>query len=556
MNKTIKKIFFYLSIVLLFVFFAIVNTYPLITKINTHQLGDGGDGGEFLWNLWWTKTSLTKLHQSPYTTDYIFYPYGTSLYLHSLTPLNGIISIPLQYIFDNLILVYNIVALLNFVLAGLAMFLLAFYFTKNKLASFIGGYVFAFSPFMLAHAFGHLHLITTWPIPLFILFFIKFHHKKTFKNVILSSLFFVIATFGSLYNALFIIISILLFECFYIIKYNFKINRKFVLKLSLIFIISFLILSPLFLGVLQSVQSKDYLASPHYLLSADIATFIVPGNLLNFSKLFDHFNWWQEVQKNSSAGAENQNFLGYTVLIICFIGIYFFKKRQNSTKKYLDYWISLVLIGILLSVGTELKFFGRIFNNIHLPYYFVCKYLPSLSFSNGRYPLLAFIALSVLVALGLNEIFKRLDGGKKYLIFIIVFVLIVAEFLMVPFAITKYNIPKFYNKLKNEKENFAIYYIPNYISSDIIRYKLINKYIISSTKYMYYQTIHHKKITRGVTSKLNLNSIKKIDKISVSDFKKYNIKYVVCKGGIGNCRSVIKYPMVYKEDKTFVFKVY
>ena len=58
----------YFSVILIFLVLTLINTYPLFKNLTTHQLGDGGDGTEFMWNFWWMKHSLTNL-QNPYYID-------------------------------------------------------------------------------------------------------------------------------------------------------------------------------------------------------------------------------------------------------------------------------------------------------------------------------------------------------------------------------------------------------------------------------------------------------------------------------------------------------
>ena len=119
--------------------------------------GDGGDGYQFLWDLWWVKYSTTELGTNPYFTNHIFYPNGHSLFFHSLIPLAGIITIPFQYIL-GLFFSYNLIVILGYVLGGLGAYLLAKYFTKNIYASYLTGIIFTLSPYHLRHTLGHLNL--------------------------------------------------------------------------------------------------------------------------------------------------------------------------------------------------------------------------------------------------------------------------------------------------------------------------------------------------------------------------------------------------------------
>jgi hypothetical protein len=46
--------------------------------------GDGFDGWQNYWNLWWVKEALVGLVANPFHTDLLYYPEGPSLYFHTL----------------------------------------------------------------------------------------------------------------------------------------------------------------------------------------------------------------------------------------------------------------------------------------------------------------------------------------------------------------------------------------------------------------------------------------------------------------------------------------
>ncbi|HMJ52364.1 MAG TPA: hypothetical protein VK540_09815 [Polyangiaceae bacterium] len=72
----------------------VVLTYPAVAHLGEHMIGDGGDGQQFAWNLWWMKRALLDLHTTPFQTGAIFHPTGVSLWLHTLSPLNGVLFVP------------------------------------------------------------------------------------------------------------------------------------------------------------------------------------------------------------------------------------------------------------------------------------------------------------------------------------------------------------------------------------------------------------------------------------------------------------------------------
>ena len=155
-----------------FALLTFVLTLPLGLRLFTHVVG-GGDAWQHIWNLWWVKEALVNLQTNPYHTDLLYYPQGVDLYFHTLVLSAGLIGIPLQLAGFNLIATYNIVLLLTFVLAGYGMFLLCYYLTRHKWASFVGGLVFTFAPYHFAHMFGHMNLVSLQWIPFYVIALLK-----------------------------------------------------------------------------------------------------------------------------------------------------------------------------------------------------------------------------------------------------------------------------------------------------------------------------------------------------------------------------------------------
>src|SRR5262249_58028757 len=59
---------------------ALVLTDPLVRHPASTVLDDGTlDAYQFVWNLWWVRTSLVDLHTNPLFTRLLFYPDGISL---------------------------------------------------------------------------------------------------------------------------------------------------------------------------------------------------------------------------------------------------------------------------------------------------------------------------------------------------------------------------------------------------------------------------------------------------------------------------------------------
>ena len=92
-------------------------TWPAITRFHTHFFADEGDGLQNVWNIWWIERATLVLHQNPWHTTYLRYPYGTSLVGHTLNPFNGFVALALSP-FMTLVAAHNTLVTFSFVAGG------------------------------------------------------------------------------------------------------------------------------------------------------------------------------------------------------------------------------------------------------------------------------------------------------------------------------------------------------------------------------------------------------------------------------------------------------
>ena len=150
-------------------------TYPLVTQFGRAIPGDGFDGWQNYWNLWWIKTAVLEQHTHPWFTHLLYYPTGVGLLFHTLNAFNGFITLPVQLAF-GLLPAYNTAVLFSFTLGGLGAYLLARYVLgpgSSHLAAFAAGVIFTFSPFHIAHLLGHMQVISLEWIPFYALYLLR-----------------------------------------------------------------------------------------------------------------------------------------------------------------------------------------------------------------------------------------------------------------------------------------------------------------------------------------------------------------------------------------------
>jgi hypothetical protein len=163
------------AVVLLgFLVLATVVTWPLPFHLSTHLTGaPGGDTGVYVWNLWVFRHEIDQGRLPFYTSSILSLPGSDSggpvnLSLHNYTTFANLLAYPLIPVF-GLIATFNLIYLLNIVLAGYCMFLLARHFTGRGAEAWLAGAVFAASPVLISRGDGHFSLVAAAPLPLFIL---------------------------------------------------------------------------------------------------------------------------------------------------------------------------------------------------------------------------------------------------------------------------------------------------------------------------------------------------------------------------------------------------
>ena len=193
--ESLKKYRIHLIVFIIYLAISLVMFWNITTAFSTRVPNGGGDVYQSMWGLWWVPYSVFTLHQSPYYTNYLFYPIGANLVSETMSPLAGILTAPIQA-FAGIASTYNFLFFLSFALGGLFMFMLSRYLVKNDYAAFIAGLIFAFSPMHIAQSYSHLQWTTMEFMPLFVLFFLMMLREKKALYSICAAVSFVLLTFA------------------------------------------------------------------------------------------------------------------------------------------------------------------------------------------------------------------------------------------------------------------------------------------------------------------------------------------------------------------------
>lgn len=512
MKKKIKE---FIIIISIFIILAFIFTYPVIINITTHSAGDGGDGLQFIWNIWHINKVITQggSIQDIYFTNELFYPYGTSLAFHTLSLTNTLfLGFPLTIFIDNLNLIYNLLFLFNFVLAGFGMYTLIKYLIKDKGIAFVCGFAYAFSPFMMAKGLGYLNFMSIGWIPLFFLYLIKTLKENKYRNVIISTIFLFFLSLACWYY-LFYTFIISFFYFFYIlIKKEITFNKKLLKRLILFIVLFFTFISPFLIPMIS-----EYIAGGGYQESIRISSikpyhYIIPSFLHSF--------WGEKMSKFITLNIiENLMFLGYFIILLSII--YFLKTRKQI------FWLFILILFFIFSLFPNNLLLVSLIKI--LPFYNVISNTSRFSFGVLFSIIIIFgYSLEYFIPIWKNYFKQKIRIKEKLLkeiILFLIFSIIVFEFISIPYPLFpgSQNIINGFNFVKEKDE---------------IDFKILSLPINANPKELYFQTFHEKKIIGGYTSRTNPNSkenLKKLSNIinnqSLNEFNRFikenEIRYII-----------------------------
>jgi len=164
---------------------AVFETWPLIANLDTRIFGFPGDP------FFTIRAFHVAAERAEQGRPFQWFWLGT----HLPTYLPGVLLTRLL----SAAVAYNILLLLSFPLAGLTMFFLAHYLTRDRAVSFVAATAYAFCPYHLAHASAHLDLSHIEWMPLVFLFLLKSADVPSVKNIALLSGSYLLTLLGNYY---------------------------------------------------------------------------------------------------------------------------------------------------------------------------------------------------------------------------------------------------------------------------------------------------------------------------------------------------------------------
>jgi hypothetical protein len=127
----------------------------------------GGDPFFFSWFIQWFPYAVSH-GWNPLFTTHLDYPDGVNLMWNTSIALPSLVVAPVT-LAAGPIVAYNLLATLGPALSAWCGYLARARYVRSRLAAFVGGALYGFSPFMISQSLGHVHLTMAWAPPLILL---------------------------------------------------------------------------------------------------------------------------------------------------------------------------------------------------------------------------------------------------------------------------------------------------------------------------------------------------------------------------------------------------
>lgn len=442
--------------------------WPLVIRAGSYSIG--GDAMFNAWTLARDHHCILRENCKYYADGNIYFPHKDTM-LYSETQLSaGLLSLPFFLINQNPLFSYNIMTIASFFLAGWFMYLLARYLSKgNELFSIVSGLVFEFAPFKMA-AVWHLQNLSIFCLPLVLLLALKYVNTQHKKYLYLLFPILLYQFYASWYQMVFMLIAVgLLLLCLLLFKLA---NLRMILMIALVTVLCAIATLPLARQYVQfSKQNKAVFGiTDQELYASSLSDYFIPYNQTAIGKVYYHLRPGAQV---NSYNLDSYSYHGLTLYAIGIgLTLYTFRMRKKGAEWLKEYkevatFAVIGLAGFILSLGPLLKLkgsytYGVLKLAIPLPYIFVDKFLPQLSFIRaiGRVSALLLFSLCCFLAyFGLYLNRSGLATKSKLYISILVCLLIAVELMplqLVPLGNNYYaynlKVPAVYQYIKSSKD--------------------------------------------------------------------------------------------------------
>lgn len=381
---------------LVYLGFFCLYTWPWVAHPGSRFFTDGGDGYQNVWNMWWVNHAVTVLHQPPWNTNLLHYPYGTTLLGQTMNPFNGLVGIILLP-FLPLVEVFNLMIVFSFVATGVTAFRLCWFFCRRYLPSLIGGFAVTFSAYHLSKTLGLMQLVSLEWVPLFVLLWWRLLTRPRVRLAAGTAVTLLLVLLCDYYYFLFCVVAGLAILVHLWRLGEVRLDRR---STAVFVILAGLLTAPLPAALVLS-NLRDPMEGGHPSQSTDLFSLVLDGGHWRFAGLTRWY--WRSIRTGI---AESTIYLSVTITVL--LGVAVALRRRLGP--HARFWLAFAAVPAVLSLGPRLLIHGTD-TRIPLPFALVRAAVPVLDYNvePERIVVMTTLAAAVLASLVLS----RLDPARR-----------------------------------------------------------------------------------------------------------------------------------------------
>jgi hypothetical protein len=355
---------------------------------------DTGDGYQNVWNMWWVNHALTSLHQLPWHTDLLHYPYGTSLLGQTMNPFNGLVAIPVLRVMP-LVAAFNTMVVFSFVATGVTAFCLCRSFGARYAAALVGGSVFTFSAYHLSKTLGLMQLVSLEWVPLFVLLWWRLLTAPRRRLAVGTAVALLGVLLCDYYYFLFSVVAAVAIAVHLWRRGEVALDRRNGLVFGLT---AGALTAPLPLALIVS-NLRDPMQGGHASRGTDLVSLVLDGGHWRFAGLTRWY--WGAIH---AGPADASVYLSVTVaalLVVAFVW-------RDRLGPHIRFWLAFAAVALVLSLGPVLVVRGHS-TGVPMPFAALKAVIPTLDYNiePARIMVMTALGAAVVVAVVLSRIRGR-----------------------------------------------------------------------------------------------------------------------------------------------------
>jgi hypothetical protein len=330
----------HLGIYALYLALTVFIALPSILEPARILFGFHGDALLMVFWLWWFKIAwLRGLPADP--NPLVAAPFGAEsgrvIEWGSIVP--GVLLSTLV----NETFAFNVLVLVSFPLSAMATYHLVLRLTRNRLASAVAGFIFAFCPYHLWKAWAWIPLANTQWIPLYMLALLDLRRTRRLRYAILAGVWFGINFIGSyiygfvlgVLTALYLLYAIIYA---YVTRGRVTVDRQMLGRAAVVVAISAALIVPVTAPIFAAVLSPTPGSAPYksawplshlYELVATPADYFFPDDASWLRPLFTTIDPPDPARGDFTHGL----FIGYSVMALCACAAWAWWRQKKAQRQ-------------------------------------------------------------------------------------------------------------------------------------------------------------------------------------------------------------------------------